>query len=34
MLDALNLLPNQKTLLIIPNLLSAPDEIRQWRTQR
>jgi 8-oxo-dGTP diphosphatase len=31
LLDALNPRPDQETLLVIPNILSAPDEIRQWR---
>ncbi len=34
LLDALNLRPDQETLLVIPNVLSAPDEIRQWRARR
>jgi ADP-ribose pyrophosphatase YjhB (NUDIX family) len=34
LLDSLNLRPDQETSLVIPNLLSAPDEIRQWRMRR
>ena len=34
LLDALNLRPDQETLLVIPDALSAPEEIRQWRAQR
>jgi ADP-ribose pyrophosphatase YjhB (NUDIX family) len=34
LLDTLNQLPNQETLLVIPNVLSAPEEIRQWRARR
>jgi ADP-ribose pyrophosphatase YjhB (NUDIX family) len=34
LLEALTLRRDQETLLVIPNVLSAPAEIRQWRTQR
>jgi len=34
LLDALNLHLNQETLLVIPDTLSAPEEIRQWRARR
>jgi 8-oxo-dGTP diphosphatase len=34
LLDALNLRPEHETLLVLPNVPSAPDEIRRWRTRR
>jgi NADH pyrophosphatase NudC (nudix superfamily) len=34
LLDALNLRPDQETLLVIPNVLSTPDEIREWCARR
>jgi ADP-ribose pyrophosphatase YjhB (NUDIX family) len=34
LVDALNQRHEQETLLVIPEVLSAPDEIRQWRAQR
>jgi hypothetical protein len=34
LLDTLNLRGEQETLLVIPDDLSGPDEIRQWRAWR
>jgi len=34
LLDALNLRPDQETLLVVPEVLSAPEEIGQWRARR